>query len=456
MENQNKRILIVDDNEELLKALKLFLNPHFKYIITERNPNIIPKRIAENFDVILLDMNFSAGINNGNEGFYWLNRILSHDPMACVVFITAFSDVELAVQAMKKGATDFIQKSWDESKILSTILSAYKIRQSKLKITQLKNQQKHLSENISHEYPLIKGDSEKMNEVYKIIEKVSSSDANILIQGENGTGKEVIAREIHRQSNRKKEIFLSVDLGAISENLFESELFGHVKGAFTDAINDRIGRFELAMGGTLFLDEIGNLPFSLQSKLLSAIQNNEITRVGSTQSIPIDFRLICASNKNLYQMIENLEFREDLLYRINTISIDLPPLRDRKEDISALADYFLNLYSEKYNKEKMSFSDSAISKLMQHYWHGNIRELQHSIEKAVIMSDGNKLKPLDFFLNKSSQINNKTPDNFNLAENEKKLIKKAIEQCKGNLSLTSKTLGINRSTLYDKIKKYEI
>lgn len=454
MENKQGSILIVDDNEEMLMALKLFLSPHFSKIVTEQNPNLIPALIKTDFDLIILDMNFSAGINSGNEGFYWMNEILKLDPQACIIFITAYSDVELAVKAIKEGAADFIQKSWDENKILSTVLSAYKLRKSKQEIHQLKSKQKHLTQGLQQKHQFIHGAAESMRTVTDTINKVSGTDANVLLLGENGTGKEVIAHEIHQLSKRKDEIFVNVDLGSISESLFEAELFGHVKGAFTDAKENRAGRFEIASGGSLFLDEIGNLPLHLQSKLLSVIQNREITPLGSDKPIPIDIRLICATNKDLYKMLEENTFREDLLYRINTIQIEIPPLRDRIEDIEPLILHFLHHYSKKYNSKVTSISKPAIEKLKKHNWAGNIRELQHTIEKAVIMSEDIQLKAGDFSFRTKSKVNE--GDILNLVQNEKLVIRKAIGQCHGNMSLTAKKLGINRSTLYDKMKKYDI
>ncbi len=454
MENKQGSILIVDDNEEMLLALKIFLAPHFSKIVTEKNPNLISSLIKQNFDLILLDMNFSAGINTGNEGFYWMNEILKIDSQACIVFITAYSDVELAVKAMREGAADFIQKSWDEKKILSTVLAAYKLRKSKQEINHLQSKQKHLNEKIYNKHHFIHGSSDSILKVVETIKKVSSTDANVLLLGENGTGKEVIAREIHQQSNRKNEIFVSVDLGSITESLFESELFGHLKGAFTDAKEDRAGRFEIASGGTLFLDEIGNLPLHLQSKLLSVIQNREITRVGSGIKTPIDIRLICATNNDLYKMLDENSFREDLLYRINTIQIEIPPLRERIEDIEKLVLHFLDHYCSKYKKEHLTISKAAIEKLKKHSWFGNVRELQHLIEKSVIMADGKQLNAGDFSFGSTSK--NQKVNTFNLAENEKQIIRSAIQECKGNMSLASKKLGINRSTLYDKIKKYDL
>lgn len=448
-------ILIVDDNEELLIAFSLFLGPHFKNIKTIKNPgqliNLIRK---ESFDIILLDMNFEAGVNTGNEGIFWMNKILEEDPLATIILITAFGDVELAVRAMKKGAVDFIHKSWDEDKILSTLLSAYKLRQSKIEIKRLKQKQKHLNDNIKSNNTVLIASSEPMQKICKTITKVATTDANILIIGENGTGKEVVAREIHRQSDRSDQIFVNVDLGALTETLFESELFGYKKGAFTDAKEDRAGRFEIASGGTLFLDEISNTSMAQQSKILSAIQNKEIIPVGSQKAIQVDIRLIFASNKNLVSMVSSGTFREDLLYRINTILIEIPPLRKRKEDIFHLSNHFLTYYSEKYNKQGLIINQAAFEKLISHDWKGNVRELQHVIEKAVILSNNSVIKSEDIFFTTRSASLPDLPDSFNISDNEKLLINKALIHYNFNMSLTAKQLGINRSTLYDKIKKY--
>lgn len=456
MSGKKGKILILDDNEELLIALKLILSPHFEEIVTKKNPNLIPSLIRENtFDVILLDMNFSAGIQTGNEGIYWMNKILEQDPSATIVFITAYGDVELAVKSLKEGATDFIQKSWDEQKILSTILSALKYRLSKLEIINLRNKQKHLKEKIESDYNICIGGSPAMQEVFATIGKIAKTDVNVLLLGENGTGKEVIAREIHRKSNRADEIFVSVDVGALSETLFESELFGHKKGAFTNANEDKAGRFEIASGGTLFLDEIGNLSLSLQSKLLSAIQKHKITRLGSNTPVPVNIRLICATNQPITEMVDKGNFREDLMYRINTVQIEIPPLRKRVEDIPVLSHFFLSQYMDKYKKKKLKLSPATLRALQKHRWPGNIRELQHVIEKAVILTDSNVIEPENLLL-QSRKILPDKPVLFNLSENEKELIKSALEKFRGNITLTAKELGINRSTLYEKIKKYEL
>ena len=457
MSKNKGKILIVDDNEELLIAFRFFLSKHFAQIDTIKNPNLIHEYIRkETYDIVLLDMNFSAGVNTGNEGIYWMKQILEKDPNASVVLITAYGDVELAVNAMKEGAADFIQKSWDEKKILSTILSAYNLRLSKLKIKTLEQKQKHLSEKIDSKYSHVIGESISMKTIFKMVEKVAITDANVLILGENGTGKEVIAREVHRKSDRANEVFVSVDIGSLQENLFESELFGHTKGSFTDAKEDRAGRFEIASGGTLFLDEIGNLPLQLQAKLLTAIQNKEICRIGSNTTIPVDIRLICATNKNLNDMIIEGTFREDLLYRINTIKIELPALKERDNDIELLANFFLTKFANKYNKHEIKFNQNTISKLMQHSWPGNIRELQHTIEKAVILCDSNVILSTHCWPDGERSTKSYIPNTLNIDENEKVLIEKAIQKYKGNISMASKELGINRSTLYKKMEKYGI
>ncbi len=448
------KILIVDDNEELLLALKLMISPHFTYVKTETNPDKIPERLKDDFDIVLLDMNFNAGVSTGNEGLYWLRKIQDINPSVSVVFITAYGDLELAVKSIKKGAADFIHKSWDQDKILSTIIAVYKLNQSKKEISRLRKIQNHLKLALDADYVCYKGNSQVMQKVYETIDKVAPTDANILILGENGTGKELVARDIHHQSLRKNEIFVKVDLGALHENLFESELFGHEKGAFTDAKQSKVGRFEIATGGTLFLDEIGNLSLPMQAKLLSAIQNREVIPLGSSRPIHINVRLICATNRPLYEMVEKDTFREDLLYRINTIQIDIPPLRERGEDIPHLAALFLQEYASKYGKMDLTISKLAMEKISKFPWYGNVRELQHSIEKAVILANGDVLKSGDFSLNTRPGESLSEKGSYNIAENEKKLIKNALNKFEWNLSRTSRALGINRSTLYDKINKY--
>ena len=451
------KLLIIDDNEELLFAFKLCFDTHFAKIDTIKNPNLLLSKLDDEvYDVYMLDMNFKAGINSGNEGLYWLKRILEFDPNACVVLITAYGDVELAVKAMKDGAVDFVQKSWDEFKILSTLLAAYKLRLSKLEIKGLKEKQKQINHQINKNSQFVRGKSDAMKMVFKTLDKVAKTEANILLVGENGTGKEVIARETHLQSKRKDQVFVHLDLGALSESLFESELFGYKKGAFTDAKEDRMGRFELASGGTLFLDEIGNVPIHLQTKLLTAIQCKQIVPLGGNSPVDVDVRIIAATNSNLHEMVAEGTFREDLLYRLNTIMIELPPLRKRLEDIPDLADFFLQKYAALYQKEIVFFEKSAITKLAQYTWPGNIREFQHIIEKSVILSDTEKLSASDILIGEGGMSSKRPIDSFKLTDNEKLLIEQAIKHTGGNMSLAAKELGINRSTLYDKIKKYDI
>lgn len=449
--------MIVDDNKDLLVALKLLLSPYFIRVQSITNPNLIPGMLSSNsFDILILDMNFGEGHHSGNEGLFWMRRVLEHDPDICVVFITAYGDIELAVRSIKEGAVDFIQKAWEEEKILSTVLAAYKIRQSKLEIKRLRNKQKHLNENINRQQNFCAGKSRAMQDIMETIGKVSATDANILILGANGTGKEVLAREIHKRSGRAEEIFVSVNITSLSEGLFESEMFGHVKGAFTDAKTDRAGRFEIASGGTLFLDEIGDLNMALQSKLLSALQNREITRIGAHAPSPVDIRLICATNKDLDKLVAENKFREDLLYRINTIQIQIPGLQERPEDLSELIDFYTLHYAEKYGRSHISVSREAREYLACQSWPGNVRQLQHAIERAVIMADATVLTAGDFDKRNAPAALPADQNVFSLPMNEKYIIRRALEKFKGNIRATAQALEINRSTLYDKIRKYDL
>jgi DNA-binding NtrC family response regulator len=451
------KILIVDDNVQILESLKILLKSEYEEIETIKNPNLIPEKIRSgNYDIILLDMNFAAGISTGNEGIFWLREILKLDPDSIVILITAYGDINLAVQSIKEGATDFITKPWDTEKLLVTLNTAYELRQSKLKVNSLKNKQRQLTEDIDKRFQMFSGTSKTMQEVQQTINKVASTDANVLILGENGTGKELIAREIHRKSKRSSEVFVSVDMGAITETLFESEIFGHVKGAFTDAKEDKAGRFETASGGTLFLDEIGNIPLSLQSKLLAVLQNRQITRLGSNKAISIDIRLVSATNKPIFNMVEENLFREDLLYRINTIQIEVPPLRKRKDDIPGFIDYFLKQYSNKYEKPLLKITESAYELLVNYSWPGNVRELKHTVEKAVILSESDVLKPEDFYLRQLKPADNEISDSLKLTDTEKHTIEKVLKKCDGNLSKAAKMLEISRTTLYAKLDKYKI
>jgi DNA-binding NtrC family response regulator len=446
------KILVVDDNEEILIAFRLFLSDYFEEVVTGKNPNHIPALIQNtSFDLYILDMNFNAGRNTGNEGLYWMKQIKNYDPEAVVIFITAYGDIELSVNAIKQGATDFIQKPWDDDKLLGTILSAYELRKSRKEIIKLKSRQQQLQESLADKYEFFVGKSDAMKKIWKTIEKVSSTDANILILGESGTGKELIAREIHRLSPRSTECFVKVDVGALSETLFESELFGHKKGAFTDAKENRKGRFEMANEGTLFLDEIGNIPIRLQSKLLTVLQNHEIQAIGSNSIVPLDIRLISATNLNLAEFTKQGLFREDLLYRINTIQIEIPPLRERLEDIPDLLIRFLDKYKCKYQKPALKSSKKIVEKLQKHNWPGNIREFEHIVEKAVILCEKDFLHENDIGF---PGIITEAKASLKLLENEILLIQKAIKKSKGNFSLAAEELGVSRKTLYNKIKKY--
>lgn len=450
------RILVVDDNRSVLTALEMLLQGEFSEVYTLKNPNNLISTIRQHqIDVILLDMNFKAGINTGNEGLHWLNTINDTDPTISVVLITAYGDVELAVKAVKEGAFDFILKPWDNTKLISTLHAALKLRFSKLENTGLREKARNLTREISPPEQSIIGQSACMKEVFELIKKVAITDANVLLTGENGTGKEVMAREIHRLSNRNDEVMVSVDMGAISETLFDSELFGHMKGSFTDAKESRAGKFETASKGTLFLDEIGNLTIGLQAKILAALENRMVTRIGSNTPIPIDIRLISATNRDLQQMIAEGLFREDLLYRINTIAIEIPPLRERGSDISLLAAFYLDKYGTKYNKPGLRVSQKAHQKLMKYAWPGNVRELQHCIERAVILADKAEIDESNLALSNTPQPNAgmayRTFD-----EMERQMILASIEKERGNMSAVAKSLGITRPTLYSKMKRYGI
>jgi DNA-binding NtrC family response regulator len=455
MKENAGNILIVDDSASVLKSLELYLKHYFKSVKTLNSPNQIPFLLStEDIDIIMLDMNFTAGVNTGNEGIFWLRKILKQDPTIVVIMITAYGDIELAVKAIKEGATDFITKPWDNQKLLATLQTALKLRLSNKEIKKLKLKQKQINEDINRNYGQIIGESEVMKDLYKTINKVAKTEANILLMGENGTGKELIAREIHRQSKRSQKDFMSVDLGALSETLFESELFGHAKGAFTDAKDDRIGRFEAASGGTLFLDEIGNLNFSLQVKLLSAIEQKKITPLGTNKEIPVDIRIISATNKDLPSMVTDHLFREDLFYRLNTVQISIPPLRDREDDIILISEFYLNQFAVKYDRLPLKFTSSALEKLRRHSWPGNIRELRHTIEKAVILSEADILTPQDFSFTTESDIRADLNKSISLEEGEKFIINNALLNNNWNISEAAKELGIGRQTLYRKIEKF--
>ncbi len=453
--DQNTSILVVDDDPYILLSLQTLLEQHFSYVKSVSDPESIPGLLKEdNFNVILLDMNFQPGDTSGREGLKWLKKIKEKDPFTNVIIITAYGGIQTAVKAMKAGAVDFIIKPWHNEKIISTVSAALKLSQSNKKVALLEGRQDLLSTSIGEGFQEIIGRSDAIKRILDDIVKVAATDANVLILGENGTGKELVARELHRRSNRSNEIFISTDLGALSGNLFESELFGHIKGAYTDAKQSRIGRFEAASGGTLFLDEIGNLPLSLQAKLLSVLEKREITPVGSNKQIEVDIRLIAATNLNLKKMISEGTFRQDLLYRINTVEITLPPLRERSEDISLLAHYYLSKFSRRYHKPDLEFSKRGLEKLNQFNWPGNIRELQHTIERAVILSDEKVILPEHLNLSESGKEEELRMNDYNLDMLEKWAVQKCLEKHGGNITNASKELGLTRGAMYRRISKY--
>lgn len=449
-------ILAIDDNQDILFALKLLLKQHVEKIETFNTPEVLPQILKkEDFDVILLDMNFTKDAISGQEGFSWLERILEIDPDAVVIFITAYGDAEKAVKAMKLGATDFVLKPWQNEKLLATISAGVKLRKSRKENTNLRSKQQQLSDTLDQPFHEFIGNSPQMQAVYNTIQKVAKTDANVLILGENGTGKELVARSLHRNSLRKDDVFISVDLGSITETLFESELFGHEKGAFTDAKAMKQGRFEVASKGTLFLDEIGNLSLPLQAKLLTVIERREVTRVGAVRPTTVDVRLICATNVNIHQQVADNQFRQDLLYRINTVEIHIPPLREREGDIQLLANHFIKSYAKKYKKNIKGLNATTLKKLLQYPWPGNVRELQHAMERAVILSENDMLEPDDFNLNTSGKKSEEMEfDSYNLEDIEKQIILKVLKQHQGNITLAAKDLGLTRTSLYRRMEKY--
>ena len=443
--NKQGTIIIIDDNKGVLTAVQLLLKSYFSKVITLSSPvTLLATLREEKAQVVLLDMNFTSGINNGNEGLFWLHEIKKQSPDLPVVLFTAYADIDLAVRGIKEGATNFIVKPWENEKLVETLLLAAGSQSAK--------EEKKNRKEISYLSDMYWGDSDAMLQLRTLIDKVAITDANILITGENGTGKEMLAREIHARSSRKAKDMVAVDMGAIPESLFESELFGHMKGSFTDAHADRAGKFEAADHSTLFLDEIGNLPYHLQAKLLTAIQRRSIVRIGSNESFPINIRLICATNRNLQEMVHRGDFREDLLYRINTIHVEIPPLRERKEDIVPLAKLFISRFCKQYDKKPVKLSPEACDKLTGHAWYGNIRELEHAIEKAVIICDGDEIPAALFQLAQSTNRTETTAST--LEEMEIKMIRQTLDKCEGNLSAVAVQLGITRQTLYNKMKKF--
>jgi len=453
MASRSGSILIVDDNRNILSALEILLRPVFGEVTSLTSPEHIQSEIRKaDYNIVMLDMNFRAGVNTGNEGIFWLEKIREINPDISVVMITAYGDIETAVKALKAGATDFVLKPWDNEKLIATLKLALELNLSKKEVKHLREREYGLKKELIRDQKYIIGSSPQLNAVLNLVRKVAKTDANVLITGENGTGKELIAREIHRLSSRSAEALVSVDVGSLSETLFESELFGHVKGAFTDAHENRQGKFETADKGTLFLDEIGNLSLHLQSKILSAIENRQITRIGSNQVIPVDIRLICATNRNPDTMVRDGLFREDLLYRINTIQVELPPLRERGNDIIILAEYFLKKYTYKYKKPDLRLNRQAADKMMNYSWPGNVRELEHTIEKAVILSDSSILKPEDLYLKPSSTFTG-AGSFTTLDEMERHMIQQALDSNNGNFTAAADQLGITRQTLYNRMKK---
>ncbi len=451
------RILIVDDDDDVLTAAKFLLKQSVKSIHTESKPESIPALLqSESFDVILLDMNFSRDVSSGQEGLHWLSRIVEIDPEVVVIMVTAFGDVELAVQAIRRGATDFVVKPWQNEKLVATVSSALQLRQSRRETHSLLLRQQRLADDLDQPFQDFIAESPLMREVLGTIRRVAPTEANVLILGENGTGKEVVARAVHRQSTRSEQVFVSVDMGAVSDTLFESELFGHVKGAFTDARTDRAGRFEIASGGTLFLDEIGNLPLRLQARILTVLEQRQVIRLGSNHPIPIDIRLICATSLPLAQLVMEQRFRQDLLYRINTVQITLPPLRQRPEDILPLAEHYIQTYCAKYKKRARHLPPETLKRLQEYRWPGNVRELQHAVERAIILADNDELQPGDFPF---AQENHSSPESivvndYDLGEVEKTVIRRVLSKHEGNVSRAANELGLTRTALYRRMQKY--
>lgn len=457
MSKPSGSILLVDDDDFVLLSIKILLEPHFQSVKTTNNPERIPALFdRDSFDVVLLDMNFRQGDTTGNQGLFWLKKVLELSPDTQLIMMTAFADIEVAIESIKEGALDFIVKPWQNEKLLTTVKTANLVSQEKRKVKQLKSQQKSLVSVLNQRYDPMIGNSEAISSIRKTISKVGPTEAEILILGENGTGKEVVAREIHRASKRADGIFLTVDIGALSETLFESELFGHRKGSFTDAKEDRTGRFEAAAGGTIFLDEIGNLSLPLQAKLLTVLQHKKIVRLGTNEPIDLDVRVVAATNRDLRRMVKDGTFREDLLYRINTVEITLPPLYERPEDIPLIAKHFTEKYSQKYQKDYLRLSEPVEAYLSTYRWPGNIRELQHAIERAVIMCEGQELTVQDFEPLQKQGTSDFSFEHFNLEKIEAWAIRKAIAKHGGNISHAAEELGLSRGALYRRMGNYGI
>lgn len=452
MSLKKARILVIDDDTDVLTAVRLLVRTEVKEVVTEKNPEQLPSLLTKNdFDLVLLDMNFNASINTGNEGIFWLKRIKEMKPTTSVVMITAYGDIDLAVRSLKEGAADFMVKPWHNEKLLEVLEAVLKANGQPKQTVQPMN-------GLSTASSGLLGESDVMQEIFYKISKIAPTDANILILGENGTGKDLIATAIHQQSLRVNKPYIKVDVGALTESLFESELFGHKKGAFTDAKEDRQGRFEAADGGTLFLDEIGNISLQQQAKLLSVLQNRQVTRLGANQSFPVDIRLICATNLPIQELANENRFRKDLVYRINTVEIVVPPLRKRKQDIPLLANHFAKLYSTKYLKPNISFTDSAIEKLQQYPFPGNVRELQYAVERAIIMADSNQINEKDLLFSplETPIADIEEEGDLKLSTMEKNTIMRVIDKHNGNISRAAKELGLTRTALYRRLSKYEL
>lgn len=463
---QDTRLLLVDDDPDVLLAARLLLKRHFGAIDIEKNPDKLPFLLNTNhYDAIVLDMNFERDVSSGREGFAWLDRILDIDPQARVVLFTAYGDVEMAVRAMKAGAVDFVLKPWQNDKFVETIrVAVSKSERAKDRKSEPERNGWSVSEKAEKDagktrktVPSSSGHSligNTLNPILSTIGRVAPTDANVLILGENGTGKDLIARTIHAQSNRRDKPFVSVDVGALTESLFESELFGHVKGAFTDAREDRVGRFEEANGGTLFLDEIGNLTPGQQARLLTVLQQRQVTRVGSNKARPVDIRLICATNVDLNERVQEKSFRQDLLYRINTIELTLPPLRQRTDDLRLLADHFIDRYARHYNRPVTGLSAALLTEMKSYDWPGNVRELQHSIERAVILAPGTILEPTDFVFRKTAAASSPVAQTMQIDDMERQLIQRAMQTHQGNITDVARELGLSRQALYRRLEKF--
>ena len=451
-------VLVIDDDDDILLSARLFLKQHFSQVVTCKSPKEINVLLSRNeVDIILLDMNYQKGASDGREGLYWLEHILSIDKDYVVILMTAYGNVELAVQAIKKGATDFILKPWENEKLFATLSAASRLRQSNKKVKKLEKIHSSLQKDINRQFENIVGNSEPIKHLQHTLIKVAPTDANVLILGENGTGKQVFAYELHRLSSRKNQIFMHVDLGSLNENLFESELFGYARGAFTDAKEDKPGRFEMAEGGTIFLDEIGNLSQPLQAKLLSVLQNRTVTRLGESKERKINVRLITATNMPLNEMVSKGTFRQDLLFRINTVELELPGLARRGQDILMLASHFLTSFGNKYHKGLLKLDSKAEETLLKYHWPGNVRELQHVIERAVIMVDGIEISPADLQLSPQKFGGNAAVQtDIPLEEMEKLMVQKAIDKHKGNISRAAADLGLTRAALYRRIEKFDL